>query len=250
MIKVYEALQNIREEEESSLRKGTVQSAEKLTSEFGKRPEWSPPEMEKEMGRLYQSLMALLPDSSRNIIQFMSSRAEEGNSTIVGEFGRTLVQTIKKPVLLVDVGPSQVDQHRRFGVLPGVPLQHIMAEGGALDPAFLQVKNSLLFVCRLFGGQGFHNSSHFSAMAKDLWSHLSERFAFVLLDCPPLNVSEEAMALCASVDGIVIVLEAEKTNYQVVSNLKERIAQSGGSILGVVFNKQRFYIPEWMYKHI
>ncbi|MGD9851821.1 MAG: CpsD/CapB family tyrosine-protein kinase [Nitrospirales bacterium] len=249
MIKVYEALQHIREEEESSVMKGAVRSEEKLTLEFGKRPEWSPPKMDKEMGRLYQSLMALLPDSSRHIIQFMSSRTEEGNSTIVGEFGRVLVQTIKKPVLLVDVGPSRVDQHRMFGVLPGVPLQHIMADGGALDPAIVQVKDSLLFVARLFGERGFHTTSNFSEMAKDLWAQLCKQFPFILLDCPPLNVSEEAMGLCASVDGIVIVLEAEKTNFQVVSNLKDRIAQSGGSILGVVFNKQRYYIPEWMYKH-
>ncbi|MCA9467455.1 MAG: hypothetical protein KC643_18690 [Nitrospira sp.] len=249
MIKVYEALQNICEGGESTLRKGIAHSAENFNLEFGENLEWPPLKMEKEMRRLYQNLAALLPDSSRNIIQFMSSRAEEGNSTIVGEFGRVLVHSIKRPVLLVDVGPSRMDQHRMFGVLPGVPLHNVIAEGKAIDPAIVQVKDSLLFVSRLFGEHGFHEDTSFSMMASDLWGQLSGKFAFVILDCPPLNVSEESIALCASVDGVVIVVEAEKTNFQVVSNLKARIMQSGGRILGLVFNKQRYYIPEWLYRH-
>jgi Mrp family chromosome partitioning ATPase len=52
------------------------------------------------------------------------------------------------------------------------------------------------------------------------------------------------------VDGVVLVVEAEKTRWQVVENLKEKIQNVGGNIIGVVFNKRRFYIPEALYKRL
>jgi len=52
------------------------------------------------------------------------------------------------------------------------------------------------------------------------------------------------------VDGVVLVVEAEKTRWQVVESLKEKIENSGGNILGMVFNKRRFYIPENIYRRM
>jgi Mrp family chromosome partitioning ATPase len=52
------------------------------------------------------------------------------------------------------------------------------------------------------------------------------------------------------VDGVVLVLEAEKTRKPVAENLKNRILQNGGNILGMVFNNRRYHIPESVYKRL
>jgi len=52
------------------------------------------------------------------------------------------------------------------------------------------------------------------------------------------------------VDGVVVVVEAEKTRWQVVENLKQKIENRGGNILGIVFNKRRFYIPDSIYRKL
>ena len=72
----------------------------------------------------------------------------------------------------------------------------------------------------------------------------------IVIDSAPIDTSDEGLELCAVVDGVVMVVEAEKTRSHVISNLKERIVRNGGKLLGVVFNKQHHYIPEWIYKQL
>ena len=56
--------------------------------------------------------------------------------------------------------------------------------------------------------------------------------------------------MVSMVDGVVLVVEAEKTRWPVALNVKEKTEQGGGRVLGVVFNKRKYYIPEWLYRRI
>jgi protein-tyrosine kinase len=56
--------------------------------------------------------------------------------------------------------------------------------------------------------------------------------------------------LCSRVDGVVMVVEAESTAAPVVRNVRDHILHAGGNLLGVVFNKQRHYIPNWLYARL
>ena len=51
-------------------------------------------------------------------------------------------------------------------------------------------------------------------------------------------------------DGVVLVLEAEKTRWQVADKARESIENHGGKVLGVVLNKRRYYIPDFIYSRI
>ncbi len=49
---------------------------------------------------------------------------------------------------------------------------------------------------------------------------------------------------------MVLVVEAEKTKWRSVRNVRDQIERVGGNILGVVFNKRHYYIPQSIYKHL
>jgi Mrp family chromosome partitioning ATPase len=51
-------------------------------------------------------------------------------------------------------------------------------------------------------------------------------------------------------DGVVLVLEADKTRKPVAENLKNQIVQNGGNLLGMVFNNRRYHIPEAVYRRL
>jgi Mrp family chromosome partitioning ATPase len=76
------------------------------------------------------------------------------------------------------------------------------------------------------------------------------RFDLVLIDSPPLETSSDGLAMVRKADGVVLVIEAEKTRWPVVQNLRDSVIQHGGNILGVVFNKRRYYVPGWVYKRL
>jgi len=78
---------------------------------------------------------------------------------------------------------------------------------------------------------------------------LRERFELVVIDLPQA-VFSNGPSIASLVDGVVIVVEAEKTRWQVALSMKETIIKSGGTVLGVVFNKRRLYIPQFIYNRL
>ena len=62
-------------------------------------------------------------------------------------------------------------------------------------------------------------------------------YDYIIIDCPPLGLVIDAAIVGRHSDGAVIVVEAGKTKYRLVQNVKEKLENSGVSILGVVLNK-------------
>ena len=239
MSKVYEALQHAQAERDVTAHTDSVNARALWKEEVVASSGLPLPRMEKEMGRLFQNVVRRLPDSQRGLIQFVGARKAEGTSTIVRE-----------SVLLVEGETSEMPQHRAFGVHPKVSLQGIIHDGKSLEEAISQVKNSRVFLCALAEEKGTHGRSTVSMNHVEIWNSLRKGFDFVLIDSPPIALSEESLVLCPHADGMILVIEAEKTRSQVAYNLKERVTKAGGKVLGCVFNKQRHYIPEWIYRRL
>jgi len=56
------------------------------------------------------------------------------------------------------------------------------------------------------------------------------------------------MQIADLMDGVILVVEAEKTRWEVASRAKEDLLQANSKILGVILNRRQFHIPEWLYK--
>jgi Mrp family chromosome partitioning ATPase len=48
------------------------------------------------------------------------------------------------------------------------------------------------------------------------------------------------------VDGVILVAEAERTKIEVARKIRKDLESTGVRILGVVLNKKRNYIPEYL----
>ncbi len=77
-----------------------------------------------------------------------------------------------------------------------------------------------------------------------------KKYDYVILDGPSVPGSSDVRVICNKVDGVVLVLEAGKTRKQVAVRAKQELEEAGGKLLGVVLNKRKFYIPEWIYKRL
>ena len=73
---------------------------------------------------------------------------------------------------------------------------------------------------------------------------------WIIFDAPQINAYDDPITLASKVDGVVMVVEAEKTRWQVAQLAKQRIENGKGKILGVVLNKRQFHIPDWLYKRL
>lgn len=245
MSKVYEALQHAYENKFEVIKTQPIE--EHRRSQPVVVSNLPPLTMRREMVQLEQRLAGLLSEPRHNIIQFISSKSQEGVSSIVQELGRVLVEKQGKSVLLVDGDSQKITQHQFFGIPPKTSLQYIMSNGGDLDQAITPVLHSRLFLALLTGDSSETVQYKVTASKRDLWTHIRKQFDIILIDTAPIDTSDEGLELCAAADGVVMVVEAEKTRSHVISNLKERIVCNGGKLIGIVFNKQRYYIPKWAY---
>ena len=244
MSKVYEALQHAYEDRHEVNRAIPI---ERPPSQPVVLSTLRPLKMEREMVQLHQRLSGLLPDPQHNILQFISCRNQEGVSTIVQEFARVFVEKQGKSVLLVDGDSEKITQHHSLGITPKMSLQQIMSNGGNLDQAITPVIHSRLFLAQLSGDGPETTKQKVLASKRDLWVHIRKQFDMIVIDSAPIDTSDEGLELCAIADGVVMVVEAEKTRSHVISNLKGQIVHNGGKLLGIVFNKQHHYIPECVY---
>jgi Mrp family chromosome partitioning ATPase len=112
------------------------------------------------------------------------------------------------------------------------------------------VENTTLFVSPLFQHSVLTPQKLGSDTSDKLWDEFRQRFEYVLIDSPPISASSDGLAIVRKVDGVIFVVEAEKTRWPVALAAKEKIVSHGGNILGMVFNKRRFYIPDVVYKRM
>ena len=204
----------------------------------------------EEMLGLYKIIDAMLPNTSNRVLQFLGSRAGEGTSTVVRGFAQIAAERIGHKVLLVDADRYEGTQSKFYSAESQYSWMTALEESAEVRRAIHQVNDSSLFVSPA-SSSGAPTRELFNALRfKGFWASVKIGFDLVVIDSAPLAMSPDALAIASSVDGVILVVEAEKTRWRTARYLREQIDAVGGSILGIVFNKRRFYIPQSIYKHL
>ncbi len=206
--------------------------------------------LEREMSALYQSINSLLPGLAHRVIQFVSSHQGEGTSSVIREFARVATTLMGRSVLLLDIDRTHVKEPNFYGCAAPSYMDEVIKGNVPVDQAICRVDETMLFVSPLFQHSVLTPQKLGSGATDRLWEQLRERFDYVLIDSPAISVSSDGLAIVRKVDGVIFVVEAENTRWSIAQTAKEKIVSHGGNILGIVFNKRRFYTPEWVYKKI
>jgi capsular exopolysaccharide synthesis family protein len=203
----------------------------------------------EEYRKMKYKILASGPGKPMKTILFCSSHRGEGTSTVFMNFGQTLAGEGYR-VLLVDANFRHPTLHRLF---------HLQQENGLTDLCFGNdnlenvMKNTMwnnLWV--VTSGNSYNNPS--AAFESEFLDASIERMKmqvdWVLFDSPPMHSCSDSLALAGKVDGVVLVVEFERTRREVLQQYKDRLEKNGAHILGVVLNKRRFHIPKWVYNRL
>ena len=76
-----------------------------------------------------------------------------------------------------------------------------------------------------------------SPMMKQVLEALRSHYDWILIDSPPLLAMADTPVLASVVEGVVLVLAAEKTPRPSVVRAVEQIQGVGGKVIGVVLNR-------------
>ncbi len=180
-------------------------------------------------------------------IALVGCRSGEGVSTASALLARQLAQRGEGRVLLIDANTVRPGQHAKFGTRLSPGLAGFGANGhpglASIQPT--DVENLDLLSA---GNIGEELSANVLKAFSEALPALRREYSFIICDLPPLLEHGPSMRIAALMDGVVLVVEAEKTRWEVANKVREALVQADSNVLGVILNKRRFHIPEWLYK--
>jgi capsular exopolysaccharide synthesis family protein len=168
-------------------------------------------------------------------ILFTSSAESEGKTTTALHMALMFAR-LGQPVLVIDADLRRPSCHRLLGVHNTTGLTEVLAgHEGKLRRLELQ-KTELFF---LGAGSVPPNPTELlgSARMREVLGRLRERFAYVLIDAPPLAPVSDSVVLSTLVDGVVLVVDQKRTPRQTVRDARARLSYARAKVLGVVLNR-------------
>ena len=241
MSNIYEALQQAQTDRRPECPSGRGvenEQAPLLKSEHRGEADFA---ADAEMLNLYLNIDYLLPDCPNKIIQFMGSTDGEGVSTIVRRFAQTAISKFGKKVLIVDAAHHNPTQHIHFKINCAHGGKEAMVNGEPAHEACYPAGVANLYLSPLAAQASLIPQIHNREASKSAFDQLREIFDLVLIDSSPGTTSADSIAISRYSDGVIMVIEAEKTSWQMAESVKEKIYRSDGNILGIIFNRRRFH---------
>ncbi|MFH1277012.1 MAG: CpsD/CapB family tyrosine-protein kinase [Candidatus Eisenbacteria bacterium] len=199
---------------------------------------------------LHSSLGKALGGVRGKAVVFASSVEGEGTSTVLAEYGASLGSTKERRTLLVDANFRAPRLHEVFGVPGEAGLADVLAGTKDLEEVAVRLGDDHLYLLPA----GTTTTSPGALVTVTRFSRFlekaKERFALVLVDAPPIIPYAETAIITAASDGVALVIESERTKREIVIRAKTVLEEAHCRILGVVLNRRRYVIPEFLYRYL
>lgn len=203
-----------------------------------------------ELAKLVQRVFLLPGGESPRTVVFTSSEPGDGCSWICARVGELLASQVAGSVCLVDANLQRPTLHEQFSVANHHGLSDALRHSGSIRGYVSQLsrRNLALLSC------GSEPEEAQGMVASDRMrmrlSELREEFEYILIDCPAMSVSNEAISVGSAADGVVLVLKANSTRKERARGAVHDLKNAQVRVLGAVLNQRTFPIPDSIYKKL
>jgi uncharacterized protein involved in exopolysaccharide biosynthesis len=195
------------------------------------------------------SLLSCGPLGGHRAIALTSCHPQEGVTTASAFIAAQIAQRGEGRILLIDANCPSPGQH----ILFGTKLSPGLADLGNSPRSALTCIQPTSIECLDMLCAG-NNGQRLAAASLKTFSEclplLRREYSIIICDLPALLENSPAMQIASLVDGVVLVVEAEKTRWEVIHKAKDTLGNAGANVFGVLLNKRRLPIPEWLYKRL
>lgn len=175
--------------------------------------------------------------ADRKVISFTSCTSNEGKSSVSFNLAVSFAESGKRVILIdADLRKSVlVGRYKVGGVRAG--LAHYLAGQKKFEEVCLQTDIENMDI--IFSGPFVPNPAELldSEQFGKLIAACREKYDYVFIDTPPLGSVIDSAIVAKSVDGAVIVIEADAISYRFVQHIKKQLERSNVKVLGAVLNK-------------
>ena len=171
----------------------------------------------------------------KKVFAVSSASPGEGKSTTSANIAIAMAQSGSK-VLLIDADMRKSVQHKIFSLKNKIGLSSAISKMSKLEDCIQ--KNVMENLDVLTAGPIPPNPSELlgSEQMTAILNELSQQYAFIIIDTPPVNVVTDAMELAKNISGIILVIHYAVTTDEDLAAANKKIEFAQMNLLGFILN--------------
>src|SRR3989338_6378043 len=185
------------------------------------------------------------------VIAITSSIHSEGKTITALNLAMTMAQSTQKPkVLLIDADLRRGRVSKYLGIKQKTGLSEVLQGSAQISDALfhIDIENLTFMSC---GGVpenpaellASHNMKQFLAAVRLKFDH-------IIIDAPPVISITDAGILGAQADGVILIIQAGRTQRGIVKRATELLHQAHAKVLGHVLTNIEYHLPEYIYRYL
>lgn len=202
----------------------------------------------RELSSIDANMMGVSGGDLIHTILVTSCSTREGKTVSAVSMATALSNKAGVKVVLVDADLQIPTLCKTFGIDSSPGLSDMILSGVELEKAMYATEFENLMVIPFGTEPKDKKLAMFETdKFKNIIISLKEKFDYVLVDGPAVFASPAITLMAKHFDGILFVVECEKTRWEVLQEAAKKLKNVGGNVFGVVMNKRKYYIPRWFY---
>lgn len=195
---------------------------------------------------LQTSMLLTQAENPPRVLLFTSALGGEGKTSTAINTAIVFAQMDTR-VLVIDADLRRASCHEHLLQQREPGLTDVLTGKRSLESVIKRTLTENLFV--ITGGAACADPAKLVGSHKmhELISSLRDQFDYVFVDSPPLIPVSDAVRLSTMADGVVLIVEAEKTPREAMRRACLRLHCAQATILGVVMNKVDMQAPEYQH---
>ncbi len=200
---------------------------------------------------LRTNFMSLNHGKSPQVVVMTSALHSEGKTITALNLVVAMAQGVHKPkILLIDADMRRGRIATYLGVKQETGLSDFLRGQISLKDALFKIDlENLTFMA---SGTVPDNPSELLACdtMKTFLNEVRPNFDFILIDTPPVIAVTDAGVLGALADGVIMVIQAGRTQRGIIERCTERLDQAHAQLLGHVLTNIEYHLPEYIYRYL
>jgi len=180
-----------------------------------------------------------------------SSISGEGKTVTAVNLAVMMAQDLNnKNILLIDADIRKGKVAKYMGLNRSPGLSEILKAGVEPDDTFVSPNIDNLTI--IPSGATPKNPAELlgSKKMKTVLESLKARFDYIFIDSPPVMPLADPCILGAMADGVIMVVQAGRTQRDMVKHAEQRLLQSHANIAGYVMTNVEYHLPEYLYRYM
>lgn len=200
---------------------------------------------------LRTNVLSLNKGKPPKVMVVTSSLHSEGKTITTLNLAVAIAQSNKKPkVLVIDADLRRGRLAKYLGVDQNIGLTEVLM--GKANPADVLFHIDIENLAFMASGAVPPNPVELldSDVLRDFINSMRNKFDHILLDTPPIISVTDSGIVGSIADGVLLVVQAGRTQRGVVERAMELLEQSHSKVIGHVLTNIEYHLPEYIYRYL